>query len=85
MSNCFKKNIFHIKLLKTGFVANDKWRQVPGFEVLRHIFLKSVLYLYLYLYKLLPTNCEPNFYKLCPKKPTNVSVSYVTRRLLNDL
>ena len=37
MSNCLKKNIFHIKLLKTGFVANDKWRQAPGFELLRHI------------------------------------------------
>ena len=37
MSNCFKKNIFHIKLLKTGFVANDKWRQAPGFVMLHHI------------------------------------------------
>ena len=26
MSNLF----FQIKLLKTGFVANGKWRQVPG-------------------------------------------------------
>ena len=34
MSNCIKKirSIFHIKLLKTGFVANDKWQQAPDFE-----------------------------------------------------
>ena len=38
MSNCLKKNIFHIKLLKTGIVANDKWRQAPGFELLHHIY-----------------------------------------------
>ena len=37
MSNCITKNIFHIKLIKTGFVANDKWRQEPGFELLHHI------------------------------------------------
>ena len=28
--------IFPTKLLKTGFVANDKWRQVPGFDLLHH-------------------------------------------------
>ena len=38
MSNCIKKNIFHIKLLKNGFMANDKWRQAPGFELLHHIY-----------------------------------------------
>ena len=38
MSNCFKKIIFHVKLLRTGFVANDKWRQAPGFDLLRHIY-----------------------------------------------
>ena len=37
MSNCIKKIIFHTKLLKTGFVANDNWRQAPGFELLHHI------------------------------------------------
>ena len=36
MSNCILKTIFHIKLLKTGFVANDKWRQAPGFIMLHH-------------------------------------------------
>ena len=36
MSNYFKKIIFHIKLLKTGFVANEKWRQASGFELLHH-------------------------------------------------
>ena len=30
------KKYFHIKLLKTGFVANDKWRQAPGFDLLHH-------------------------------------------------
>ena len=29
--------IFPIKLLKTGFVANEKWRQAPGFDLLHHI------------------------------------------------
>ena len=38
MSNCIKKLIFHLKLLNTGFVANDKWRQVPGFDMLHHIY-----------------------------------------------
>ena len=38
MSNCLKKYIFHIKSLKTGFVANEKWRQAPGFELLHHIY-----------------------------------------------
>ena len=33
MSNRLKKIIFHTKLLQTGIVANDKWRQVPGFEL----------------------------------------------------
>ena len=37
MSNCIKKLIFHLKLLNTGFVANDKWRQAPGFDMLHHI------------------------------------------------
>ena len=37
MSNCIKKLFFHIKLLKTGFVAKDKWRQAPGFVLLDHI------------------------------------------------
>ena len=37
MSNCIKKIIFHLKLLNTGFVANDKWRQVPGYDMLHHI------------------------------------------------
>ena len=37
MSNCLEK-LFVIKLLKTGFVANYKWRQAPGFELLRHIY-----------------------------------------------
>ena len=35
MSNCIKDN-YPYKLLKTGFVANDKWRQAPGFD-LSHI------------------------------------------------
>ena len=33
MSNCIKKLIFHIKLLKTRFVADDKWRQAPGIDL----------------------------------------------------
>ena len=33
----YKKNIFPIKLLKTAFVAKDKWRQAPGFDLLHHI------------------------------------------------
>ena len=33
MSNCIKKLNFLIKLLKTGFVTNDKWRQAPGFDI----------------------------------------------------
>ena len=40
MSNCIKKLIFHLKLLNTGFVANDKWRQVPGFDMLHHIYFR---------------------------------------------
>ena len=36
MSNCMKKIIFYIKVLKTVFVANDKWRQAPGFDRLHH-------------------------------------------------
>ena len=36
MSNCIKK-IVSTKLLKTGFVANDNWQQVPGFDLLHHI------------------------------------------------
>ena len=36
MSNCIKEYIFHIKLLNTGYVANNKWRQAPGFELLHH-------------------------------------------------
>ena len=28
--------IFPTKLLKTGYVANDKWRQAPGFDLLHH-------------------------------------------------
>ena len=38
MSNCIKKLNFHLKLLDTGFMANDKWRQTPGFDMLHHIF-----------------------------------------------
>ena len=26
-----------LKLTKTGFVANDNWGQVPGFDLLHHI------------------------------------------------
>ena len=37
MSNCTKKVIFPIKVLKTGFVANDKWPKAPGFDLLHHI------------------------------------------------
>ena len=38
MSNFYlKKIIFHIKLLKNGFVANDKWGQVPGFDMLHQV------------------------------------------------
>ena len=33
MSNCIETNAFHIKLIKTGFVANDKLRQPPGFDL----------------------------------------------------
>ena len=40
MSNCIKKLIFHLKLLNNGFVANDKWRQAPGFDMLHHIFVE---------------------------------------------
>ena len=36
MENCTKKFIFPVKLLKTAFVANDKWLQVPGFDLLHH-------------------------------------------------
>ena len=39
MSNSVGKISFHIKLLKIGFVANDNWRQAPGFGMLHHIFL----------------------------------------------
>ena len=52
MSNCIKKIIFQIKLLKTGLLANDKWRQVPGFELLRHIYVEgqiSIKYVQLFL------------------------------------
>ena len=38
MWNCTKKFTFPIKLLKIGFVANDKWRQAPDFDLLHHIF-----------------------------------------------
>ena len=44
MSNCIKKIIFHTKLLKTGFVANDNWRQAPGFELLHHIYIVMLLH-----------------------------------------
>ena len=44
MSSCIAKIIFHIKLLKTEFVVNDKWRQVPVFELLHHI----IIYMYRY-------------------------------------
>ena len=37
MSNCIKIFNFPIKLLKTGFVPNDKWRQAPGFNLLHHM------------------------------------------------
>ena len=39
MSNCIKNCIieFLYKIGKTGFVANDKLRQVPGFDLLHHI------------------------------------------------
>ena len=43
MSNCIKKFIFHLKLLKTGFVANNNWRQAPGFDMLHHIWEYSLL------------------------------------------
>ena len=36
MLNCTKNFIFPIKLLLTGFLANDKWRQAPGFDLLPH-------------------------------------------------
>ena len=39
MSNCIKKISFHLKLLNTGFVANDKWRQAPGFDKLHHVYV----------------------------------------------
>ena len=32
-----KKFNFFIKLLKTGSMANDSWRQAPGFDLLHHI------------------------------------------------
>ena len=35
MLNCVKKN-FPIKLLKTEFVANYKWRQSPSFDLLQY-------------------------------------------------
>ena len=41
MSSCIEKIIFHVKLLKTQFVANDKWRQAPGFDMLHHICVSS--------------------------------------------
>ena len=51
MWNCTKNLIFPSKLLKTGFGANDKWRQAPGFDLLHHKFEKSGVknkdYLYL--------------------------------------
>ena len=37
MSNCTNKNNFPITLPKTGFVANDNWREAPGFDMLHHI------------------------------------------------
>ena len=31
-----KKLNFSVKLVKTGFVANDNWRQAPCFDLLHH-------------------------------------------------
>ena len=39
MSTCMKKFYFHMKFLKSGFVANVKWREEPGFGLLHHKFL----------------------------------------------
>ena len=35
---CKQNNNFPIKLFNIGFVANDKWRQVLGFDLLHHIY-----------------------------------------------
>ena len=42
MSNCVKTINFPIKLLKTEFVANDNWRQVPGFDLLHHVIMSNM-------------------------------------------
>ena len=34
MSNCTNIFIFPMKLLKNGFVANDKCRRAPGFDLI---------------------------------------------------
>ena len=34
MSFCMQSFYFSIKLLKSGFVANVKWREEPGFGML---------------------------------------------------
>ena len=38
MSNGIRKINFPIKLLKTRFVANDKWQQASDFDLLHHIY-----------------------------------------------
>ena len=38
MPNCVKKLISYKITIKTGFVANDKWRQAPCFDMLHHIY-----------------------------------------------
>ena len=34
---CVLHHNFPMKLLKTGFVSNDKWQKAPGFDLLHHI------------------------------------------------
>ena len=50
-----------MKLLKTGFVANDKWRQAPGFELLRHKCIRKIA-LFHSLLKLQVQNDKKPFY-----------------------
>ena len=43
MSIRIKNFYFPIKLLKSGFLANVKWREEPGFGMLHHNFSSFLL------------------------------------------
>ena len=42
MSNCIETNAFHIKLIKTGFVANDKFNTIQTVKSLQYHSLDTV-------------------------------------------